>query len=94
MTDIDPLTVPFTAEDWVSRFTEINSDAGMLNGYLVCSKRTAFALDRIVETAKNFEELRQEILAFAQAQRDLNNDIDEKWYNSDDPQIYGLPRLD
>ncbi len=81
---------PITAADWQQGYESLNKDPSLLLGYMDCARRSATELFQIIEKAKNFEELKEQIVGFAQQQVDLINEIDDKWYG-DDPWEYDLP---
>lgn len=88
----DNLRTTYTAEDWHERFGELNYDSTMLLGYMECASLSAAALIRILEVAKDFDDLKKQVLEFAKEQQALVRDIDKKW-QGDDPEKYDLPRM-
>lgn len=81
---------PFTADQWQSLYSSLGKDPTLLLGYMDCASISASELFRILETAKNFEDLKEQVLGFAQGQVNLINTIDDVWYG-DDPEKYDLP---
>lgn len=88
------LFTPFTSKDWTDRLEEIGHDTGMLFGYMDCVNRIVPAIDKILEKAKDFDELKNELTKFSEQQKAFRRSVERKWENNPDSQDdYGLPSL-
>lgn len=84
---------PLTAEDWLDRVYEVYSDRTMLMGYMKGVEYTVAVLEKMAESAKTFEELKEELLKFNKQQQAFLKDVTERWLlNENCKQEYDLPR--
>jgi hypothetical protein len=84
---------PFTVNNWVDRFeADYDCDHAMLCGHMACIDTLAPELIRIAKTAKDFDDLKKQVLKLAERQEVLIMDIQKKWHG-EHPENYGLPRL-
>lgn len=89
----DHISKPFTADDWVERFDEFNFNATFLLGHLQAVEIFIPLLKKIAANAKDFADLKMQLLEFANTQEDFRNDVFLKW-ESDNPSQYGLPPIE
>lgn len=88
----EKMLLPFTVENWLEHFYELDYDPTMLLGYMHCLQHILPTLEKIAKTKQSFAEIKNDLDNFNKGQRDLISDIDRKWY-SDEPEKYHLPRL-
>lgn len=85
---------PFTSKDWTDRLKEFEHDTGMLCGYIDCVGRIVPVIDKILEKAENFDELKKELTKFSEQQKAFRRSVEEKWdQNPFSEEDYGLPSL-
>jgi hypothetical protein len=85
---------PLTKRTWVKKFkTEFEGDTSILTGYMECVDRQNPVLEKMVKTAKTFEELKEQILNFTKEQGDLVREMRQKW-DSPEADKYGFPEAD
>ncbi|AEW02345.1 hypothetical protein A4D02_30815 [Niastella koreensis] len=85
---------PLTKRTWVNKFkSEFEGDTSILTGYMECIDRQNPVLEKMVKTAKKFEELKEQILNFTKDQGDLVKEMRNKW-NSPQADKYGFPKAD
>jgi hypothetical protein len=79
-----------TKDNWSGYFNNsIAQDEIFLFGHLEGSDRITSTLEKMVHKATTFDELKADLLNFIQSQKEMRDDIDEK-YHSDEPQKWGM----
>jgi hypothetical protein len=83
---------PLTKGTWVKKYKEeLDGEVFQLWGYAEAVVRQVPVLEKMVNTAKDFEELKAQILKFTKQQMDVVKDIEAK--QEFDPTSYGLPNI-
>lgn len=83
--------IPLTVDNWMPYWQlEMDYDTSIMTGYLMSSDRDATGLEKIVNSANSFDELKSEILKFIQERKDFYKDVTDKW-DGPNPERWGFP---
>ena len=83
--------VPLTSRNWLPVWQlEMGYNTSILTGHLSSSHRTACGLEQIVKAAKDFDQLKSELLKFIQERKDFVKDAEDKW-DGPNPERWGFP---
>jgi len=83
--------ISLTVDNWLPYWQlEMEYDTSVMTGYTLATDRDADTLEKIVNSAQNFDELKSELLKFIQGRKDFIADVDEKW-NGPNPERWGFP---
>jgi hypothetical protein len=89
MLNSDP---PLTVNSWFNYYyNEYDFEFLRLLGNVDANDQITTALNKIVDKAKSYEELKAELLTFIKERKDFVKDFTNKWLG-DEPEKYELPR--
>jgi hypothetical protein len=84
---------PLTKKTWVKKYREeLDGEEAQLYGYAEAVIRHVPVLEKMVNTAKDFEELKAQILKFTKQQMNVVNEIEATIQDLDAP-YYGLTHV-
>lgn len=84
---------PFSSKDWTDRLEEIETDGSMLCGYMLCVDRIVPVIDKMLEKAESFEELKKELTKFSEQQKAFRRSVEKKWITNPFSGDYGLQSI-